>query len=155
MQTIDFKKISLFKTPEESPGYLLWRVSTQWRSAIETVLAPLNLTHPQFVVLASLSWLTRKGENVSQILIGRSSGLDPNTTSQILRGLEKKGLIVRKQKVDERSKNPLLTPEGAEILKQALPAVENADKTFFSALTQDEQKQAVSSFQKLLNLTSR
>jgi len=129
---VDFTKISKHAGPEESPGFLLWRVSTSWRKSIEEVLTPLNLTHPQFVILATTGWLNRKGKPVSQADISRQSGLDPNTTSQVLRGLQSKGLIERLAIVDERSKQPVLTKEGKKLLTKALPAVEEADQKFFS-----------------------
>jgi DNA-binding MarR family transcriptional regulator len=135
---INFDSLSMHNTPEESPGYLLWRVSIAWRSRIENVLKPLNLTHPQFVVLAALAWLTRKGTFVSQVDISRISGLDPNTTSQVLRSLEAKKYITRMRSVDERSKNPMLTDHGSEVLSKALPAVEQADTEFFALLTSDK-----------------
>lgn len=134
MSAVNFKKISKHKTAEDSPGYLLWRVSTFWRRAIEEVLKPLHLTHPQFVCLACTGWLTRDGKDTSQVEIGKKAGLDPNTTSQILRGLEAKGLIERSRKTNERSVSPTLTKKGAQILAKALPAVEDADKKFFSGV---------------------
>ncbi|GAB4226014.1 MAG: hypothetical protein Tsb0021_01570 [Chlamydiales bacterium] len=88
-KSIDFKKISVHKGPETSPGFLLWHVSTSWRNCIECALKKFDLTHPQFVVLASLGWLTREENLVSQAIVGKMAGLDPNTTSQIIRGLEK------------------------------------------------------------------
>lgn len=143
---VDFDRLSEFEGPKESPGYLLWRVSTQWRSSIEQTLKPLGLTHPQFVILASLGWLTRNGINVVQVEIGRSAGLDPNTTSQILRGLETKKLIQRKQLSDERSKNPSLTALGSKILSQALPAVEKADKEYFKKLSAQKIRSLIEIF---------
>lgn len=131
---VDFDKVSAHHTPEESPGYLLWWVSTRWRRAIENVLKPLKLTHPQFVVLAVNGWLTRAGEQVSQAEIARNAGLDPNTTSQILRSLETKGLIERPRSTDERSKYPTLTVKGRQLLVKALPAVEREDAKFFAGL---------------------
>lgn len=119
--------------PEESPGFLLWRVSTSWRRSIEAILKPLGLTHPQFVVLACTGWLTRSGEKTTQAAIGRQAGLDPNTTSQILKSLQTKGLIDRPRS-DERSKSPSLTSTGKQTLSKALPAVEKADAQFFSPL---------------------
>jgi DNA-binding MarR family transcriptional regulator len=147
---VNFKHISVYKGPEESPGFLLWHVSTQWRSAIENVLKPLDLTHPQFVVLATIGWLTREGAIISQADISRIAGLDPNTISQIVRGLEAKKLIERTQKRDERSKNPILTDEGSKKLKIALPAVEQADTKFFSVLTHKELNALINIFQKLM-----
>ncbi len=133
-QTVNFNEISVHPSAEESPGFLLWRVSTLWRKAIETVLKPLGLTHPQFVILATTGWLTRMGKRASQAEIGRQAALDPNTTSQILRGLQAKGLIERSYNIDERSKYPILTAAGVESLSKAIPAVENADAVFFSSI---------------------
>ncbi len=149
-RSVDFKHISIYQTPEESPGYLLWWISTQWRSSIENVLKPLNLTHPQFVVLASLGWMTRNGAKVSQVDVGRTAGLDPNTTSQILRGLETKKFIKRTRSTDERTKNPMVTALGSEILAQALPAVEKADEQFFSILSSKQMQDLLMLFQKLV-----
>src|SRR3989344_9535580 len=134
MERINFRHISQFDIPDESPGYLLWRISSLWRSKIEAVLKPLNLTHSQFVLLATVAGLTKDGKSVSQADIGRMAGLDPNTTSQIIRGLEAKQFIKRKQSVDERSKNPRVTILGSEQLSKALPEVERADADFFIKL---------------------
>jgi len=134
VRRVDFDKVSVHRTPEESPGYLLWRVSTRWRRSIEEVLKPLKLTHPQFVVLAVTSWLTRTGEKASQAEIARHAGLDPNTTSQVLRGLQAKGPVERPRSIDERSKYPVLTEKGSRLLEKALPAVEGADAKFFAVL---------------------
>ena len=128
--TIDFTTISAYHAPEESPGFLLWRVSTLWRRAIEMVLKPLGLTHPQFVILATVGWLTKNGEKATQIAISRQAGLDPNTTSQVLRGLQAKKLIERSE--GGRDKYPVLTKSGTLSLQKALPAVERADKEFFA-----------------------
>ena len=149
-ELFDFKKQSEYAAPEESPGYLLWRVSTHWRSTLENVLRPLGLTHPQFVILAVLAWQTRTGARVSQAMIARTAGLDPNTTSQILRGLERKKLIERTHLSDERSKNPMLTPSGNTLLAQALPAVEAADKAFFAPLSFHDMQVLLMLFQKIL-----
>lgn len=133
-ETVNFSKISLHPSAEESPGFLLWRVSTLWRKAIEIVLKPLGLTHPQFVILATTGWLTRTGIKANQAEIGRYAALDPNTTSQILRGLQAKGFIERSRRIDERSKTPTLTKAGVECLCNALPAVEKADAAFFASI---------------------
>ncbi len=148
-ETVNFKKISVHDTPDKSPGFLLWHISTSWRSRIEEILRPLRLTHPQFVVLASLGWLTRKGGRVSQAVVGKMAGLDPNTISQIIRGLEQKGLIQRETSTDGRAKNPMLTPVGQDILVRALPAVEKADAQFFNRLDLKEMECLLQLFQKL------
>lgn len=148
-KNVNFKEISAHDTPERSPGFLLWHISTSWRSSIEAILKPIGLTHPQFVVLAALGWLTRKGDRVTQAAIGKMAGLDPNTISQIIRGLEQKELIIREASSDARAKNPVLTHEGSKILTQALPAVEKGDAQFFNSLGNKEMDQMIRIFQKL------
>lgn len=134
MVEFDFAKSSSFKKAEDSPGFLLWRASTLWRRAIEAVLKPLDLTHPQFVALATIGWFAKTKTPITQAAISKHIELDPNTVSQILKSLEKKKLIARERTHDERSKNPTLTKSGAKRLSEALPAVENADAQFFSAV---------------------
>lgn len=141
-----------FKTPEQSPGYLLWQVSIMWRSFIEDTLKPHGLTHPQFVLLATTAWLTKDGEIVSQSDVSYATGLDPNTTSQILRGLEQKKLIKREKSLNERSKNPFLTDAGIAVLDKALPAVEQSDSQFFEVLSIKEQETLFNIFQKLVTI---
>lgn len=149
-EKVDFEEISLHKTPKTSPGYLLWHVSTTWRTSIESVLRVFGLTHPQFVVLATAGWLTRNGECVTQVAIGRIAGLDPNTNSQIIKGLEQKKLIKRGESSDGRAKSVSLTPEGSKILSKALPAVEKGDSHFFNQLSAKELNFLIQTFQKLV-----
>lgn len=147
---LNFQEISSHDTPKRSPGFLLWHISTAWRSFIEAVLRPLGLTHPQFVILATLGWLTRNGERATQAAVGKLAGLDPNTTSQIIRGLEQKDLIKREPSSDGRAKNPFLTTKGKKILAKALPVVEATDAKFFNILTKKEMEIAIEIFQKLI-----
>ena len=46
---------------EPTPGHLVWRLSMKWRVAVDRAVAPLGLTHAQYVVLSSLSFLERDG----------------------------------------------------------------------------------------------
>lgn len=149
-ERFNFEKMSIHEGPKQSPGFLLWHISTSWRSSIETILKAIGLTHPQFVVLATTGWLTRKGDLVTQIAIGRMAGLDPNTNSQIIKGLEKKKLIKREQSSDGRAKNVSLTSRGSHILSHALPSVEQADAKFFKTLTKNEISSLIDLFQKLM-----
>ncbi len=143
----NFKEISVHEGPKQSPGFLLWHVSTSWRSSLEAVLKTFGLTHPQFVVLASTGWLTRNGELATQVAIGKLAGLDPNTISQIIKGLEQKAFIKREK--SGRAKNVSLTSPGATILSRAMPAVESADAKFFSIFTKNEANTLLKLFHKI------
>lgn len=150
MKHVAWKKISHFEGPEQSPGFLLWQVSTQWRRQIENALAAIGLTHPQFVLLASLGWLTKSGRDISQIELARHCKTDIAMTSQILRSLERKGFIERRQlKGNERSKFPCLTQSGAQLIEKALPLVEAVDLDFFKRLENDTAR-CVEILQKLV-----
>ena len=48
---------------EESSGLLLWQVSMLWQRGIKKVLQPFDLTHPQFVLLASAQWFAQQGNH--------------------------------------------------------------------------------------------
>jgi len=148
-EKLNFEKISAHDTPQKSPGFLLWHVSTAWRSSIGAVLKTLGLTHPQFVVLATLGWLTRGGDPVTQRDVGKLADLDPNTISQIIGNLEKKGLIKRAASSDGRAKNPKLTTLGSSLLAQALPVVEKTDNEFFKTLLPKELEALLKLFKKL------
>ncbi len=148
-EKLNFKKISQHDTPQQSPGFLLWHVSTSWRRSIEAVLKSLDLTHPQFVVLATLGWLTQDGTLVTQREVGVLAGLDPNTMSQIIQGLENKQLIKRVSSSDARAKHPQLTLQGSKLLTQALPLVEDKDHQFFNKLSSKELETLILIFQKI------
>jgi hypothetical protein len=49
---------SRFPVAAQSPGLLLWRVTNRWQAAMRAALAPHELTHVQYVLLASLTWLS-------------------------------------------------------------------------------------------------
>jgi DNA-binding MarR family transcriptional regulator len=130
------KKIEFqFKTPHESPGYLLGHLTTLWQRKQKKVLDPLNLTHTQFVLLTALGWLSRENDQVTQVDIANQGNADRMMVSKVLRTLEEKKFISRQEhQTDTRAKVIRLTNEGAKVLQKALTAVENVDIDFFSVL---------------------
>ncbi len=124
-----------FKKPEESPGYLLAKVTMLWQRKQKKVLDPLDLTHTQFVLLSALAWLSRESNSVTQVDIANLSNADRMMVSKVLRTLERKKLLTRQEHLtDTRAKIVKLTKEGREILQKAVIEVENADSEFFSTL---------------------
>lgn len=124
-----------FKSPDDSPGYLLGQVTMLWQRKIKKVLDPLNLTQTQFVLLAALGWLSKKNKTVTQVDIANQSNADRMMVSKVLRTLQEKKFISRREhETDTRAKVIKLTNEGAKVLQQALTAVEKADIDFFSVL---------------------
>ena len=56
-------------TPQNSSGLLLLQVTNLWQREIKKILKPFDLTHPQFMVLASIYWFSLKKEEITQILL--------------------------------------------------------------------------------------
>lgn len=127
---------------EAGPGFLLWQVSTAWRRQIETALyTSFGVTYSQFVILANLAKLSREGRLISQVEIAKYCGTNVTMTSQILRTLEAKGFIERKQrKGDEKSKFPQVTQKGEELIEKAIPLVQSVDRKFFAKLQLETDK---------------
>ena len=138
------EKIFSVETPEESSGFLLWQVTNLWQREIKKALEKYDLTHSQFVLLASILWLSQQKEIVTQILLSAHTKIDPMTTSTVLRTLQTKGLLQRKEHpTDTRAKIIELTANGQKITKLAIKTVEIFDGMFFDPLgdkTQDFNK---------------
>jgi DNA-binding MarR family transcriptional regulator len=126
-----------FSGPEESPGFLLWQVTNRWQAAQRAALKPFGLTHVQFVLLASLSWLDVGGP-VTQRRLADHAAADVMMTSQVLRVLEERGLIRRAPHPDDRRARALaVTQDGQALADRAVVAVEACDRAFFGALGPD------------------
>lgn len=146
---------SRFAEPRsESPGFLLWHLTSQWQRQVTASLAPLGLTHTQFVILACTNWLNSSDGPVPQVDIARHAGTDPQTASQVLRRLEKAALLTRE--VDPQDSRALLievTELGQKKAVEAVVLVEAADEQFFAELP-PSFRQAVLRCGKKKNITA-
>jgi DNA-binding MarR family transcriptional regulator len=123
--------------PDVSPGFLLWRTTLRWQRAIAAALKPLDLTHVQFVLLASTWWLTEQARTPSELPIqaqvAAHAEADVMMTSSVLRTLEARGLVTRTQDpADARVKRLAVTEEGRRRAVEAVAVVEAVDADFFS-----------------------
>lgn len=124
-----------FDKPENSPGFLLWQTSILWHRGISKVLVKFDLTHPQFVLLASMLWFSLNQKATTQILLATHAKMDPMTTSSVLRTLERKAYVTRKHTpTDSRAKVILLTDKGELTIKNAISTVEAYDISFFKKI---------------------
>jgi DNA-binding MarR family transcriptional regulator len=130
--------VSRWRNADESTGLLLWRVTLAWQRAMRAALEPHDLTHVQFVLLASAWWLGEHEEMPTQQRIAEHAGTDAMMTSQVLRRLAARQLISRElDDKDARARRIALTEAGRALLTGALADVEATDAEFFAALGRD------------------
>jgi len=119
--------------PNDSPGFLLWHATLRWQRGVARALAPLDLTHVQFVLLACTWWLNEQGERPSQIALAAQAGTDVKMTAQVVRSLERKRLIEREvDTADTRARRLRATRRGARLAPRAIAIVEQVDARFFA-----------------------
>ena len=124
-----------FNEPNDNPGFLLWRVTNAWQRQIRASLEPLDLTHVQFVLLASLAWLSKTETIIQQVKLAQHANTDVMMTSQVVRTLETKQYLERhSDPTDARSKLLSITPAGLALVNHAIKAVEAVDQHFFAKL---------------------
>jgi len=102
---------------EEQVCFALAVASRAVVAAYRPVLEPLNLTHPQYLVMLAMWQHDRLGvKDLSRLL-----HLDPGTLSPLVKRLEKAGFLTRgRAPEDERSLAITLTAEGRALREQAL-----------------------------------
>lgn len=124
-----------FESADDSPGFLLWQVSSMWQRQINAGLKQFGLTHAQFVLLASLTWLANEEQPLTQVDLASHAKMDVMMTSNVLRTLEEKGLVARNpHPTDTRAKSLAVTGKGRELAEKAVQVVEKIDSDFFSTL---------------------
>ncbi len=139
-----------FDKPEDSPGFLLWQTTMVWQRQIKRALEPYDISHAQFVIMATLMWFEAHHYDTTQILIVTWSKLDKMTVSKSLRKLVALGCVNRiEHETDTRAKSVTLTKKGKEMVRVLVPIVEGIDSVFFGQASDKEQKSLVHILAKL------
>jgi len=122
----------IIEKPSETSGFLLWRTHNLWQMEIKNNLKPFDLTHVQFILMAGIFSLQKLKEDVTQVRLSQYVQADINMTSAVLRVLEDRKLIKRKQHDSDRRANTLkLTKTGKDLIKSAIDEVEKFEMEFF------------------------
>ena len=121
-------------------GAALWRAGNMWRRRQNAALRPCGLTPVQYLLLAGIIDLSGRSGPVTQANLARRCGADAMMTSQVVRALERGGLVRRAANSgDARSVALALTAKGRKQLERAAPAVARAEADFFAALGPDAE----------------
>jgi DNA-binding MarR family transcriptional regulator len=107
-----------------TPGFLVWRLSTKWRVAVDRSLAPLGLTHAQYALLGSLLGMDAAGQRPTQRQLADHTGLEPLYVSKLARSLQAAGIVERTgDPTDTRAVRLSLTDQGRAVTGQAVAVV--------------------------------
>src|SRR5579862_2645248 len=132
---------SPFARPEDSLGYLLWHTMHDWQRQLDQQLAPLGMSHVQFILMACAARLAAQGQPVSQARLAAYSRFDPMLVSKVLRTIESRGLLRRDaDPEDTRCKRVELTPQGLATLERAFAVVAAAHQRHFARLGGDGEE---------------
>jgi DNA-binding MarR family transcriptional regulator len=118
-----------------SIGFLIWHVSLRWRAQLDRELAPLEITATQYAVLATLYALTEAGTKPSQRELADFGGLGVMHVSNLVRGLERAGFVLRTESpADSRAVELSLTQRGAEVVKAGVGIVARLEEARLASL---------------------
>jgi len=119
--------------PNDEIGYLIWRVSKIWQRGKHKLLDEFGLTGSQLELLGAIYHMQKENnQEATQIILSQVTDIDPMTTSTILRNLEKKGLISRRESTtDTRARIVEVTTAGSALFEKAIIKVKEGQEMLF------------------------
>lgn len=128
---------------------LMWRVIKLFIKNKKQTLEKLDLTCSQFEILSAIYYLQKLKTGIIQAELSERAGIDPMTTSTILRNLEKKGHIIRNRSVvNTRTIVVELTADGVELLEEAYQLMRLSGELIYEDVN---ERYLASQLTKLLN----
>lgn len=122
-------------SPGPTPGFLVWRLANKWRVAVDRAVAPLDLTHAKYSLVASLYGMQQAGERPSQRRLADHTGLEALYVSKLARALESADLIERtRDPRDPRAVQLALTDRGLVVTRQAIAIVQDLHQQLLEPL---------------------
>lgn len=123
---------------ETSVGFLLAKAHQRLYARFRDLLAPYDITPPQFALLAFL-W---KQDGLSQTELTEKTDVDRTTLSGLIDRLEKQGLVARAPHPgDRRASLVKLTPAGRKLEAQLSPLSTNLRQQIKKDLNEDDYEQ--------------
>lgn len=143
-------KRPFFKRYETSLWIRFLRFSILSNRKLELALERLDLTPPQFYVLATIGYTG--GVPFSEI--GAKMMVTVSNLTGIVDRLEEKGLVVRDRDAhDRRVVRVKLTPRGARVYHRTIPIFEKCVAQFFAPLEKPKQKELAALLRTLIRVS--
>ena len=119
---------------ENNIGLLIWKTSNFWQSKLRRILSFHKISLNEFLILKTINSLSQFNSNIYQIEIANFSEIDISVVSVTLKSLEKKSLIKREYKEDNRKKNIEINEKGTNIFKIVDPLLAKEEYNMFNKL---------------------
>jgi DNA-binding MarR family transcriptional regulator len=119
------------------PGFLIRRLNQIHYAIFFEECKDFNITPVQYGMLTALS----VAPGLDQKALGLAVGLDRTNTADVLKRLEERGLVRRKQsEEDGRVKHAFITPEGKKITEAMYSAMLSAQHRLLAPLSDADKK---------------
>jgi DNA-binding MarR family transcriptional regulator len=119
------------------PGFLIRRLNQIHYAIFFEECKDFNITPVQYGMLTALS----VAPGLDQKALGLAVGLDRTNTADVLKRLEERGLVRRKQsEEDGRVKHAFITPEGKKITDAMYSAMLSAQHRLLAPLSDADKK---------------
>lgn len=119
----------------KSVGYLLARAKNTLSQGVEQEVSGLDMTHAQ----ASCLMMLAKGEATTVTDLARNLNTDAGSVTRLLSRMEKRGLIARTRRDDDRRVVDLsMTPEGNAMVEKLPAAFCNVMRRHFEGFEPEE-----------------
>lgn len=113
-------------------GLTIRKVLKLWQRITQKCLDEFGLTSSQTELLGAIIHLHMNNIEVTQIALSQETNIDPMTTSTILRNMQKKGLITRREsQTDTRARIVEITDHGYEVFLGAVEKIKNLYSEMF------------------------
>src|SRR5262245_40877959 len=120
---------------QESTGYLVNRLASAMKTALERELDPFDVTAQQWALMATLAQL----DAATVVTLAETLGVDTGAASRLIDRLESKKLVVRQRtREDARVASVALTPSGRALVPRLVERAEAVLARFLAPLGEGE-----------------
>jgi DNA-binding MarR family transcriptional regulator len=135
-----------------SPIHLLHRAGQCAGDIFQAEMRDGDLTPRQLAVLVTVA----QNEGLSQTGLVERTGIDRSTLADVVRRMQKKGLLQRRRtKEDARAYAVKLTEEGRRVLRSAEPVAKRVDERVLEALPSRQREQFIEDLRTIVNTLQR
>jgi MarR family transcriptional regulator, temperature-dependent positive regulator of motility len=132
---------------DQSPTHLVHRVAQCVTDIFAAQAKDYDLTPRQVAVLTTVA----RSEGLSQTGIVARTGIDRSTLADVVRRLQRKGLLQRRRtKEDARAYAVKLTDEGQRMLRTIEPLAKRVDEQILDALPPKAQQSLITALQMIV-----